>query len=254
MWNKKKEQKNILIVGGFHKARSLATSLLKKGYRVTVINKDYEACEKLAEVNRLNVIFGDGSKKFILEDAAAGNCQVAIALTDSDESNLVICEMCKQFFHVKKTNFFYQMGIDRVVCALNMITNIMEEQAVMDEMSRLIPVDEGRIQILELPIPKNSSVAGKKLWELNLPKEVIIGCILRGDQSLIPRGDTRITEGDVLLIITSDKSKLDQIKELTEYTHLLQFPVFVLTAFPNRADRGRIPECQGSFLPRYLLL
>lgn len=264
MWNKKKEQKNILIVGGFHKARSLATSLLKKGYRVTVINKDYEACEKLAEVNRLNVIFGDGSKKFILEDVAAGNCQVAIALTDSDESNLVICEMCKQFFHVKKTvallndpsktNFFYQMGIDRVVCALNMITNIMEEQAVMDEMSRLIPVDEGRIQILELPIPKNSSVAGKKLWELNLPKEVIIGCILRGDQSLIPRGDTRITEGDVLLIITSDKSKLDQIKELTEYTHLLQFPVFVLTAFPNRADRGRIPECQGSFLPRYLLL
>ena len=116
-----------------------------------------------------------------------------------------------------KTIFFYQMGIDRVVCALNMITNIMEEQAVMDEMTKLIPVDEGRIQILELPIPKNASVAGKKLWELNLPKEVIIGCILRGDRSLIPRGDTRITEGDVLLIITSDKSKLDQIKELTEY-------------------------------------
>ena len=61
MWNKKKEQKNILIVGGFHKARSLAASLLKKGYRVTVINKEYEDCEKLAEVNRLNVIYGDGS-------------------------------------------------------------------------------------------------------------------------------------------------------------------------------------------------
>ena len=104
-----------------------------------------------------------------------------------------------------------------MVCALNMITNIMEEQAVMDEMTKMIPVDEKRIQILELPIPKNSSVGGKKLWELNLPKEIIIGCILRGDQSLIPRGDTRITEGDVLLIITSDKSKLDQINELTEY-------------------------------------
>ena len=136
MWGKKKVQKNILIVGGFHKARSLSNSLLKKGYHVTVVNKNYEDCEKLAEVNRLNVIYGDGSKKFILEDANAGNCQVAIALTDSDEINLVICEMCKQFFHVKKTvallndpsktNFFYQMGIDRVVCALNMITNIME--------------------------------------------------------------------------------------------------------------------------------
>lgn len=227
VWGKKKVQKNILIVGGFHKARSLSNSLLKKGYHVTVVNKNYEDCEKLAEVNRLNVIYGDGSKKFILEDANAGNCQVAIALTDSDEINLVICEMCKQFFHVKKTvallndpsktNFFYQMGVDRVVCALNMITNIMEEQAVMDEMTRMIPVDEGRIQIMEIPIPENSAVAGKKLWELNLPKEIIIGCILRGDQSLIPRGDTRITKGDVLLIITSDKRKLEQIKELTKY-------------------------------------
>lgn len=227
MWGKRKELGNILIVGGFHKARSLANSLLKKGYRVTVVNKEYEDCEKLAEISGLNVIYGDGSKKFILEDAVAGNCQVAVALTDRDEINLVICEMCKKFFSVKKTvallndpaktNFFYQMGVDRVVCALNMITNIMEEQAIMDEMTKMIPVDEGRIHIMEIPIRKNAAAAGKKLWELNLPKEIIIGCILRGDQSLIPRGDTRITEGDVLLIITSDKSKLEQMKELTEY-------------------------------------
>lgn len=227
MWGKKKVQKRILIIGGFNKARSLANSLIKKGYRVTVINKIYEDCEKLAEIQKLNVIYGDGSKKFILENAEAQTCQVAIALTGSDETNLVICEMCKKFFNVKKTvamlndpsktDFFYQMGIDRVVCALNMITNIMEEQAVMDEMNKMIPVDEGRIHIMEIPIQKNSEMVGKKLWELNLPKEIIIGCILRGDQSLIPRGDTRVKEGDILLIITSDKNKLEEVKELTEY-------------------------------------
>lgn len=70
---------------------------------------------------------------------------------------------------------------------------------------------------IEIPILKGSKIAGKKLWELNVPKEIIIGCILRGDQSLIPRGDTRIIEGDVLLIITSDRSKLEEIKELTEH-------------------------------------
>ena len=227
MWSKKKARGSILIVGGFHKARSLANSLIKKGYRVTVVNKDYEACEKLAEVEKLNVIYGDGSKKFILEDAKAGCCQVVIALTSSDETNLVICEMCKHFFGVKKavallndpskTSFFYQMGIDRVVCALNMITNIMEEQALMDEMTTMVPFDEGRIHIMEIPILKNSKIAGKKLWELNFPKEIIIGCILRGDQSLIPRGDTRIMEGDILLVITSNKDKLEKIKELTQY-------------------------------------
>ncbi|MGM9946579.1 potassium channel family protein [Floccifex sp.] len=227
MWNKKKDQKNILIVGGFYKAKSLATSLLNKRYCVTAINKDYQACEKLAELNQLKVIYGDGSKKYILEDASASSCQVVIALTDSDEENLIICEMCKKFFHVKKTvsllkdpsktDFFYQMGIDRVVCALNMITTIMEEQALMDEMTQMIPFDHGKIQILELPISKKSFAAGKKLWELNIPKEIIIGCILRSDQSLIPRGDTRILEGDVLLVITSDMSKINQIKEMTTY-------------------------------------
>ena len=225
MWGKQKEK--ILIIGGFNKAKSLANSLIKKGYDVTVVNKNRIHCEKLAEINKLNVIYGDGSKKFILEDAGASSCRIVIVLTDSDETNLVICEMCKQFFNVKKTvsllndpsktKFFYQMGIDRVVCALNMITNIMEEQAVMDEMTNMIPIDEGRIHIVEIPILSGSPVVGKKLWELNLSKEIIIGCILRGDKSLIPRGDTRIIEGDVLLMITSKQSKLKDLKELTDY-------------------------------------
>ena len=98
-----------------------------------------------------------------------------------------------------------------------MITNIMEEQALMDEMTRRISVDEGRIHVLEIPVPKDSEIAGRKLWELNLPKEVIIGCILRNDQSLIPRGDSRINEGDILLIITSDEKKLREIKEFGDY-------------------------------------
>lgn len=86
MWGNKKKKKSILIVGGFHEARSLANSLLEKEYRVTVVNKNYADCEKLAEINKLNVIYGDGRKKFILEDA--DSCQVAIALTESDETNL----------------------------------------------------------------------------------------------------------------------------------------------------------------------
>lgn len=218
------DKNKILIIGGFHKAKSLAVSLLKKGYKVTVINKSYEHCERLAETERLNVIYGDGSKSFVLEDAEVGEHNVAIVLTDSDESNLIICQMCKQIFHIpktvcllndpQKTDFFYEMGVDRVVCALNMITNIMEEQAVMDVMTEMIPLEEGRIHIVELRVPEHARAIGKRLWELNLPKEIIIGCVLRGDQSLIPRGDTRLMAGDNLLIIASDKGKMQQIREL----------------------------------------
>ena len=67
---------NVLLVGGRSKAKSLAQSLLKKGYRVTVINKDLLDCEKLAENEKLTVIHGDGTKPYVLEDAGAGNMEL----------------------------------------------------------------------------------------------------------------------------------------------------------------------------------
>ena len=223
MWNRKDYDHNIMIIGGFKKARSLANSLIRKGYEVTAVNKSQIDCEKLAEIDKLKVIYGDGTKKFVLEDAKAHDCSIVICLTNSDEDNLVICEMCKKYFGVKKTvcllsdpektDLFYKMGVDRVVCTLNTITNIIEEQAIMEKMLNTIPVDDGRINIVEVPIYKNSVANGKKLWELNLSKEIVVGCIIRDGKSLIPRGDPCVYEGDVLLIITSAINEIEDIRE-----------------------------------------
>ena len=139
-------------------------------------------------------------------------------MTAKDEDNLVICELCKKKFHIektvalltdpKKTDFFYRMGIDSVVCAITAITGIIEQQAFVDKITTLIPIGEGRVNIAEVPIPDTSPAAGKKLWEINLPKEVIVGCILRGDTTMVPRGDTRILSGDMLVLISSDKQEM----------------------------------------------
>jgi len=215
----------VLLVGGRSKAKSLAQSLLGKGYRVTVINDSYEDCMKLAEIDRLVVIHGDGTKPFILEEAQAHEADMVIALTSKDEDNLVICELCKKKFHVKKTaalvadprktDFFYKMGIDRVVCAITALTGIIEQQAFVDKIATLIPLGEGRVNIAEVPISSSAPVVGKKLWEINLPSEVIVGCVLRGDHTMVPRGDTRILAGDMLVLISSDKQEMTAIKELT---------------------------------------
>ncbi len=215
----------VLLVGGRSKAKSLATSLIKKGYQVTVINDTYEDCLKLAEIDKLTVINGDGTRPFVLEDASTGDADIAIALTSKDEDNLVICELCKKRFYVKKTvalltdpkktDFFYKMGIDSVVCAITAITGIIEQQAFVDKIATLVPIGEGRVGIAEVPIPGTAPAVGKKLWEINLPKQVIIGCILRGDTTMVPRGDTRILAGDMLVLISSDKQEMAAIKELT---------------------------------------
>ena len=205
-------KKHVLLIGGFDKTKSLAASLIKKHYSVTAINSDIQDCETLAEVKNLSVFNGDGSKPSILEDANAYNADIAIALTKQDDTNLVICELCKKKFNVKKTvalisdpkktDFFYRMGIDSVVCAISAITNIIEQQAFLDEIATLVPISEGRIRIAQVHIPQSSPVVEKKLWEINLPTDVIIGCILRGEKSMIPRGDTRILAGDIVALIS----------------------------------------------------
>jgi len=215
----------VLLVGGRSKAKSLAISLIKKGYKVSVINDTYEDCLKLAEIDKLTVINGNGTRPFVLEDANTGDADIAIALTSKDEDNLVICELCKKRFHIKKTvalltdpkktDFFYKMGVDSVVCAITAITGIIEQQAFVDKIATLVPIGEGRVSLAEVSISGTAPAVGKKLWEINLPKQVIIGCILRGDTTMVPRGDTRIMAGDMLVLISSDKQEMTAIKELT---------------------------------------
>jgi trk system potassium uptake protein TrkA len=218
-------KKQAVLIGSFNRARALAKSLNSKGYDVTIIYNNYEKCKILAEMEEVTVIYGEETKPFVLEDANIKDAEIAIALTSKDEDNLVICELCKKKFNVKKTisvlndplktDFFYKMGVDSVICEVNAITNIIEQQAIYEGFVTMIPTGEGRISIVEVPILLSSPAVGKKLWEINLPKDVIIACIIRGEESMIPRGDTRILSGDKLILISANKQEIHAIKELT---------------------------------------
>ncbi len=222
---KKMNKCRVLLIGGRSKAKSLAISLLSQGYGVTAINRSYEQCQNLAKIEGLEVYNGDGTKPYVLDEAGAAQCQIAIALTSQDQDNLVACQMCKRNFGVKKTvslvsdpektDFFRQMGVDSVVCAISAVTSIIQQQAFIDEMVNIVPVSLGKVQIVEVQIPGDAPISGKKLWEINLPREVVVSCILRRDQAIIPRGDTRINGGDTLVIIAGNGQELSAIHVLT---------------------------------------
>ena len=215
----------ILLVGGIDKTKALATSLIKKGYSVSALNNNLNDCKILSDIPKLDVYYGDGTDPYSLESAYVSSMDIVIALTRKDEDNLVICQLCKKKYNVRKTvlllsdinkmEFFQKMGVDSVVCAISTITNIIEQQAIVDKIANVIPIGEGRVQIAEVLIPAGAPSVDKKLWELSLPKEAIIGCILRKEEAMIPRGDTRILEGDTLIVISSNGKEIESIKELT---------------------------------------
>ncbi len=214
----------VLILGGRNKARALANSLIKRDYKVTVINDCHDTCLMLADIDKLEVIYGDGTKCHVLEEACATNYDIAIAMTSKDEDNLMFCQLCKKRFNIRKTvsiiadphkkEFFQKVNVDRVVCATDAIASIIEQQSFINDMANIIPIGEGRIQIAEIPITNNSPVIDKKIWEIDLPRDVILSCILRGSKTIIPRGDTRILLSDMVVVISGNGQEENAIKAL----------------------------------------
>jgi len=218
-------KKRALVIGGFHKSRVLADILNNMGYRIVIVNANRQHCLALAQMNFVTVIHGDGTKLDVLQEANAQDVDLAIALTQKDEDNLVACQLCKKRFNAKrtiallndpnKTSFFYKMGIDSVVCAVSSVTSVIEQQEFLHRISNFVPIEEGRLNIAEVPIAQTAPITGKKIWEIDLPHEVIIGCVFRGEQSIVPRGDTRILAGDVLILISANKQEISAIQKLT---------------------------------------
>lgn len=218
-------RKNVLIMGGLKNTSELVHMLLENNYQVTIVNNSREVTKRLAHINGITVILGNGTNPYILDEALASEADIAIALTSNDEDNLVFCQLAKEMFGVKRTislvgdslkkQFFYDMGIDGVVSAMSMISEVIKQEAVLSAMAHAVPVGEGRVQIVEVSIPKTSPIIGENLNDIDLPRDVIIGTILREDYTIIPSGETVIHRGDVLVLLATNKQEIKAIEVLT---------------------------------------
>lgn len=216
----------ILIVGGWKKADFLTKSLLEKKHQVVIIHDDHSYCQFLARTYGVPVVCGDGSEPYILEEADINGYDVVIALTPKDEDNLVICQLAKKQFNIKKSfaivgnpknvQIFKKLGIDTVISSAYVASNIIEQMATVEEISNYIPLDNGQVGLMEIFIKENSSICNKIISNIDFPKEAIIACIIRGFNTVIPKGDTKILPQDKLIILSSPEIQNKIIKFISE--------------------------------------
>ncbi|MCD6267001.1 MAG: NAD-binding protein, partial [Thermotogaceae bacterium] len=172
---------------------------------------------------RAIVINGDGSRKYILEEAELMRNDVVVILTPRDHDNLIISQLAKNLFGVERivslvndpenVEIFQKLGINVVLNLTSMITTTIENLMFPEEMEKRFPVEKG-ISFLTLEITNDSPSLGKKLKDIALPEESIVGAILRGGVLVVPRGETEIRLGDKLFIIASPDVKKDVVKVL----------------------------------------
>jgi trk system potassium uptake protein TrkA len=142
-----------------------------------------------------------------------------IALKESDADNLEICQMAQKVYNIKKTvcvvsnphnvEIFKALGVNSPISATYIVANLIEQASTLDVFMKSLELEEDKVIVTEIIVEPDFPVVDKKIMDMELPKNVIIGSIIREGKMMIPNGSTEILSNDKLIIISS---KEDQLK------------------------------------------
>jgi len=202
----------IVIVGAGKIGYYLAKRLCASKHTVSVVDKDKTLCEEIARDMEALVINGDGCEPTVLQEAGIERADVLAAVTGDDEDNLIICQLAKERFNVNRTvgrvnnpgdeHTFTQLGIDVPVDSTKIIAKVIEEEVSFSDFVNLMSFKRGKLAIVRLDLPEDSPVVGKELKSVQLPPDSVIVSVLRGEEVIVPKGDTVFRNGDDIIAIT----------------------------------------------------
>lgn len=214
----------IIVVGGARIVYFLCRTFISKGHQVVLVNRDREECSRLARRLKATVVYGDGSDPQVLAEAGAEGADAVLAVTPNDEDNLVICEIATRRFHVPRTlalvndpdneEVFKELSDTTAFSTTHILANLIEQRAGFEEITNLLPVGEGKINVTEVTLRADAPVVEKALKDIPLPENALITGILRNGEVIIPRGATVLHAGDRLILMTLPANHGQVLKSL----------------------------------------
>lgn len=218
-----------LVIGGGKVGRYLINDFLKKGYEVILIEQDETKAEKIKSKYGIEVILGDGSEKKVLEKAGIESCDTVLAVTEDDHDNLVICQLAERQYNIPRTftrvntpgneKLFNWLGVNVAVSSAAILSALVDQEVTISEMEKLLNKDQDKLKMVRIQVSNSASVANMKIKEIDLPLESVLVTILRGDEPIVPRGNTRIIGGDMILALTRPELKEELLKIFNKKTN-----------------------------------
>lgn len=213
----------IIVVGGGKVGYYLTKTLVHEGYEVLLIEKNQAKCEIYTERFGAVVMNGDGAEASTLAAAGAGRADVVISVTGHDEDNLVICQLARHRFKVKRTiarvnnpkneELFRRLGVDVTVNPTSVILSLIEQQIPDRHFVHLLALRHAKLAVVEASVSPESSICGRFVADVRMPPETSLIAILRASDVIIPTGQTQIMAGDEIIAITRRESE-EQLRDL----------------------------------------
>ena len=215
-----KISKKILIIGGGNIGFNLAKNLEESfdSARVKIIEKDKERAELIAsQLNNTIVINGDALDEEVLLEANLEEVETVLALTNDDEDNLMVSVLVEKFAKdndelsdkrtmalINKPNYsLLQTSLkidDFIDPRMNTVSSILKH-IHKGTIENAYSILNGEYEIIEAQIIETSELINKELKNSNLPDEIRVGAILRGEEVIIPRSNFVFKKEDIVVLL-----------------------------------------------------
>ncbi len=211
----------ILIIGGgnigFNLAKNIEESF--ESARIKIIEKNKDRAEYIAsELNNTIVINGNGLEEDVLSEANLEEIETVLALTNDDEDNLMISVLVEKFSKNKRTmaltnksNYSLlqsSLKIDDLIDPRMSTVSSILKHVHKGTIETAYSILNGEYEVIEAEIIETSELINKELKNTNLPEEIRIGAILRGNDIIIPRSNFIFQKDDRVVFL----AKNDQIQ------------------------------------------
>lgn len=205
----------IIIIGAGKVGCQIAKTLSSENHDVVIIEKDDMKRQSAQDNLDVLTILGNGANVRTLEKAGIKQTDMLIAVTSSDEVNMIACMTAKQFgvpqkiARIRNPEYLYANALSREKLGIDLTIN--PERATAKEIVKLLksPINVaqvqsfagGKVQLFELKIEKGFPFINQQLRAITFKYPILVAAIFRNDKIIIPNGEEKITTGDNLYIL-----------------------------------------------------
>jgi trk system potassium uptake protein TrkA len=222
----------IVILGAGQVGANVAESLVSEQNDITVVDVDAGRLRDLQDRLDLRTVAGSASHPSVLIEAGIEDADMAIAVTQSDEINLVACKLAQELFNVptriariRATDFLANerilgqdcFAVDLAICPEQVLTDYIVKLIRFPEALQVLEFADGRVSLVAVRAFQGGPLVGCPLKELkqHMPSvETRVAAIFRGDRPIAPEGDTVVEPGDEVFCLAGAKNIRQVLREL----------------------------------------
>jgi trk system potassium uptake protein TrkA len=238
----KGEVMNIIIVGCGMVGRTLAAELNEEGNNITVVDLDPVRVNEVAARYDILGVVGNGATIATLREAGIDSAHLLIAVTGSDELNLLCCLVakkngsCQTIARLENPEYSKEAPYLKDELGLAMVIN--PQQASAREIARILRFPSaisietfarGRVELLKFKLPEISPLVGMAVREVvtKLHSDILVCTVERGDDAFIANGDFIFESRDIISIVASPKAAADFFEKIKYKTHSVKDAIIV---------------------------